>query len=177
LETISGNLKIAVSLYSEMGNPSEEREVFDGFLTGDPMFAGVAVADWRQPARDPPDIECDLADGTTLGIELTSWLDESQIGRAKKKEMMEDSFRQAIKPVPPNETEHIHLIWMDPKRRMISQDAGAFRTELLKAMEEIGQRWESEPDWESPQGFQFDRLGAYPMLKKYLDGIDVRKEK
>jgi hypothetical protein len=156
-----------------MGNPVEEKAVFEGFLTAAPMFTNVPVKEWRQPAKDPPDIECDLVDGTTVGIELTSWLDESQIGRSKKKEMMEDSFRQAITPEPPNNTEHVHLIWMDPKRRMIANDAAAFRGELLAAMEEIDRRWDSEPDWETPQGFQFDNLASYPMLKKYLDGIDV----
>jgi len=156
-----------------MGNPAEEREVFAGFVAADPMFAGVSVTDWRQPAKDPPDIECDLADGSVLGIELTSWLDESQIGRAKKKEMVEDSFRLALKPEPPNETEHVHLIWMDAKRRLASQDAPAFRAELLQAMQEIDRRWDTEPEWQTPQGFQFDGLGAYPMLKKYLEGIDV----
>jgi hypothetical protein len=156
-----------------MGNPAEERDVFAGFLNAAPMFAGIAVKDWRQPPGDPPDIECDLVDGTRLGIELTSWLDESQIGCAKKKEMMEDSFRQAINPEPPNNTEHVHLVWMDPKRRLASDDAAAFRRELLRAMEEIDRRWDSEPNWETPQGFQFDNLDAYPMLKKYLDGIDI----
>ena len=156
-----------------MGNPAEEKAVFEGFLLAAPMFAGVAVKDWRQPVHDPPDVECDLVDGTILGIELTSWLDESQIGRAKKKEMMEDSFRHAIKPEPSNNTEHVHLIWMDPKRRLAPNDAAAFRGELLRAMEEIDRRWDTEPDWETPQGFQFDNLGAYPMLKKYLDGIGV----
>ena len=115
-----------------MGNPAEEKAVFEGFLTAAPMFTGVAVKEWRQPAKDPPDIECDLVDGRKLGIELTSWLDESQIGRARKKEIMEDSFRAAMKPEPPNETEHIQLIWMFPKRRLATKDAVAFREELLK---------------------------------------------
>jgi hypothetical protein len=93
-----------------MGNPAEERDVFSGFLVALPTFANAAVTNWRQPAQDPPDIEADLADGRKVGVELTSWLDESQIGREKKVEFLEQSFRDAIKPDPPNETEHIHLV-------------------------------------------------------------------
>src|SRR5438876_966586 len=85
-----------------MGNPTEEREVFTGFLSASPMFAGAAVTDWRQPAQDPPDVDSDLAAGWKVGVELTSWLDESQIGREKKVELIEFSFRDAIKPEPPN---------------------------------------------------------------------------
>jgi hypothetical protein len=81
-----------------MGNPAEEREVFIGFLAAMPMFAGSPVADWRQPTLDPPDIEADLADSRKIAVELTSWLDESQIGREKKIEMIEASFRNALRP-------------------------------------------------------------------------------
>ena len=48
----------------------------------------------------------------------------------------------AIKPEPPNETEHIQLVWMSPRRRVRPADATNFRTELLKLMEHIDKRWE-----------------------------------
>lgn len=79
-----------------MGNPAEEREVFAGFLAAMPMFAGSPVTHCRQPAQDPPDIEVDLADSRKIAVELTSWLDESQIGRERKVEMIEASFRDAL---------------------------------------------------------------------------------
>ena len=88
-----------------------------------------------------------------MGIELTLWLDESQIGREKKVESVELSFRDALQPEPPNQTEHIRFLWMAPRRRLKRADEHAFKTELLALTEEIDRRWESEPDWQSPQGF------------------------
>lgn len=156
-----------------MGSRREEKAVFEGFLNADPMFAGVEVKKWSQPKNDPPDIETEMADGRKVGIELTSWLDESQIGREKKVEFVELSFRDAIQPEPPNQTEHILLLWMAPKRRMALTDKQAFRTELLALTEEIDQRWESEPDWQSPQGFLWVDFTRYPTLAIYLESVDV----
>lgn len=59
-----------------------------------PAFAGSPVLDWRQPANDPLDVEADLEDGRKIGLELTSWLDESQIGREKKKSPKRAAFMQ-----------------------------------------------------------------------------------
>src|ERR1017187_6875742 len=109
-----------------MGNPAEEREVFTGFLAAMPMFAGSPVTDWSHPAQDPPDIEADLADSRKIAVELTSWLDESQIGREKKVEMIEASFRDALQSEPPNNTEHIFLVWLSPKQRMRPAAKAAF---------------------------------------------------
>jgi len=156
-----------------MGNPAEERKVFDGFLEAAPMFGGIAVSGWSQPTLDPPDIECDLADGRKIGVELTSWLEESQIGRAKSIESFEKSIRDAIKPEPANATEHIQFLWMSVKRRMAPTDASAFRNGLLALIEEIDRRWDSEPDWDSPQGVQWDDFSAYPILEKYLDALEI----
>lgn len=138
-----------------MGNPAEERKVFTRFLAALPMFAGTPVTDWRQPAADPPDIEADLADVRKIGVELTSWLDESQIGQEKKVEMIEQSFREGIKPEPPNETEHISLVWLSPKQRLRPFNAALFRTELLALMEAIDEDWDNVPGSDSPQSFDW----------------------
>lgn len=156
-----------------MGNRAEEKAVFEGFLNAGPMFAGFEVKKWSQPKNDPPDIETELADGRKVGIELTSWLDESQIGREKKVEFVELSLRDAIQPEPPNQTEHIFLVWMAPKCRMAPADKPAFKTELLALTEQIDQRWESEPAWQSPQGFQWEDFTRYPTLAIYLESVDV----
>jgi len=156
-----------------MGHPAEEKEIFDNFVNADPLFAGARITNWFQPKNDPPDIECDLVDGRKIGIELTSWLEESQIGRAKIQEFLEKSIRDAIKPEPPNQTEHISLLWMFPKRRMLANDIAGFRTELLKLTEQIDRRWDSEIEWHTPQGFQWNDFSVYPMLGKYLAAIDI----
>jgi hypothetical protein len=108
-----------------------------------------------------------------MGLELTSWLEESQIGRAKFKESVEKSFRDALKPEPPNQTHNIHFLWMSPKRRMLVTDAAAFRAELLKLTEEIDRRWERETDWHTPQGFLWNEFSSYPMLRRYLEAVDI----
>lgn len=156
-----------------MGNRAEEREVFTAFLAAMPLFAGSPVADWRQPAKDPPDVEVDLADGRKVGVELTSWLDESQIGREKRAESLEFSFRDAIEPEPPNETEHIFLVWLAPKRRMVGSHRAAFRSELLDLIDIIDKNWENIPWSDSPQGFNWTDFANYQTLAKYLDSIDV----
>jgi hypothetical protein len=156
-----------------MGNPKEERDVFEAFLDAAPTFAGAAVAKWSQPMSDPPDIESELADARKIGIELTSWLDESQIGREKKIEFIEMSLREAIQPEPPNQTGNIFVVWMAPKRRMILTDRQAFKTELLALTEEIDKRWESEPEWQSPQGFLWTDFNRYATLARYLNSVDV----
>jgi hypothetical protein len=156
-----------------MGNPKAERDVFEAFLQAAPTFAGAAVANWSQPTNDPPDIEAELVDGRKVGIDLTSWLDESQIGLEKKTEFVEMSLREAIQPEPPNETEHIFNLWMTPKRHVIPADRQDFRTQLLALTEEIDKRWESEPAWQSPQGFLWTDFTRHPMLAKYLESVDV----
>jgi len=158
---------------SGVGNRAEEREVFTGFLAAMPMFAGSAVTEWRQPTQDPPDVEADLADGRKVAVELTSWLDESQIGREKKIEVMEFSFHDAIQPEPPNETEHIFVIWLAPKRRMMPADRSAFRSELLALIDAIDKDWENIPWSDSPQGFDWKDFSKYPTLSNYLDSLDI----
>jgi hypothetical protein len=156
-----------------VGNPKEEREVFTGFLAAMPMFADSPVMDWQQPAQDPPDVVADLADGRKVAVELTSWLDESQIGREKKIEMVEASFRDAIQPEPPNETEHIFLVWLAPRRRLLPADRAAFRSELLALMEAIDRDWDNIPSSDSPQGFDWKDFAKYPTLEKHLDSLDI----
>ena len=156
-----------------MGNPADEKRVFEGFLDAAPLFAGAEVTKWSQPKNDPPDIECDLVDGRKIGLELTSWLDESQIEQAKSLESLEKSIRDAIKPEPPNHTQHIYSLWMFPRRRMLATDAAAFREELLMLTEEIDRRWDGEIDWHEPRSFQWDDFSQYPTLGEHLDAVDV----
>src|ERR1039457_680528 len=62
---------------------------------------------------------------------------------------------------------------MFPKRRMVATDAAAFRAELLKVTEEIDRRWNSETDWHSAAGFQWNEFSTYPMLGKYLKAVRI----
>ena len=115
-------------------------------------------------------MECKLADDH---VELTSWLDASQIGREKNVKLIEDSFRDAIEPEPRNNTEHIFLVWLAPKRRMNPSDKVEFRAELLVLMEAIDKDWTNIPQSDSPQGFDWADFTRYPTLGKYLSSIEI----
>ena len=155
-----------------MGDPAQERRVFEAFLATVPSFAGDSVKNWHQPATDPPDIFCKLNDGRTIGLELTTWIDEAQISSVKREESVEASVRSALQPGPANDTANIRLVWMFPIRRMRGGDAAAFRMELLKLVRYVDDRWSSEPAWKSPQGFPWNDFSQYPALQKYLFSLE-----
>jgi hypothetical protein len=156
-----------------VGNPVAEKNTFTAFLAAAPDFAGEAVQNWCQPKEDPPDVACTTVSGHQVGLELTEWLDQGQMADAKSTETMEDSIRKAIRPEPPNNTEHIHLAWLLtlPKARVKPADAVAFRTELLQLVDEVDSRWDAEQDWQSPQGCWWMDFSRYQTLGKYLSQV------
>jgi hypothetical protein len=156
-----------------MGKPAEERAVFQGFLNAAPMFAGAAVSSWSSSNQQPADIECDLVGGRRVGVQLTTWLDEQQMSEAKRDECIEMSLRPALVPPPPNNTEHFFSIFVYAKARLRSADAHGFRTELLQLIADLDKQWETEPEWQSPQEFQWSDFTRYPTLVRYLDALDV----
>src|SRR5271157_676207 len=127
-----------------MGNPKEEKTVFEGFLRSAPLFAGAEVRKWYPSKQEPADIECDLADGRKVGVQLTTWLDAQQMDDAKRYEGIETSLVRALEPFPPNETEHIFVVWVYAKWRLKNADAQGFRTQLLQFIAELDKRWEHE---------------------------------
>ena len=127
-----------------MGNPAEEKRMFAAFLSSCPLFADSPVTSWAQPQKDPPDIECGLQDGRTIGLELTNWVDERQITDAKGEESLEEPFRRALHVVP-NDTEHLLLVWMCVKDRLRKGDEPALIAEMTRLMAYLDKRWETEP--------------------------------
>lgn len=107
-----------------------------------------------------------------IGLELTTWIDEGQISRAKREESIEASLRSALQSVPANDTANIRLVWMFPIRRVRGPDAAAFRTELLKLVHYIDDRWASQSAWQSPQGLPWHDFSQYPALQKYLFSLE-----
>lgn len=159
---------------SVMGNSKEEKAVFEGFLKSAPLFAGSEVKRWSPSTQEPTDIECDLVDGRKVGVQLTTWLDEQQMNDAKRHEGVEMSLVRALRPFPPNETEHIFVVWVYAKWRLKDADASGFRVQLLQLIAELDERWKNEPEWHSPQGFQVSDFSKYPILEKDLDGLEIR---
>jgi hypothetical protein len=68
-----------------------ERAVFKGFLQTRPFFAGSPIRCWIWNRKDPPDIYCWTEDGRKIGIELVSWIDETEMAVAKKIEEAEEN--------------------------------------------------------------------------------------
>ncbi len=152
-----------------MGNPAAEKAVFEKFLLAAPDFAGESVREWSQPKEDPPDILCTTVSNRKIGLELTAWLDEKQIGNIKKAESLGNAILGAAAPIPPNETKHIHLVQVLPNTsRLPGKDAEAFRAELLALISDMDGRWPDEPSWHSMQGCEWRDFAKYPVLGKYL---------
>jgi len=155
-----------------MGNPAEEKRMFTAFLNDWPLFAGSPVVSWTQPQSDPPDIACDLKDGRTIGLELTNWLNERQIASAKEQESMEEPFQRALLGVR-NETQHLKLVWMNVKERLRKEDEAALRDEMTRLMLYLDKRFESEVDWQSPQGFVWHDFAGYSTLARYFAHLHI----
>jgi hypothetical protein len=156
-----------------VGNPVAEKIIFAEFLNAAPDFGGDTIAGWGQPNQDPPDVLCTTLAGRTIGLELTGWLDQGQMSEAKGMESIERSIMTAIQPEPPNNTEHVHFAWLLtlPKTRVKPADAAAFRGELLRLIEEVDGRWDTEKWWQSPQGCPWSEFSRYPTLGKYLSQV------
>ncbi len=91
---------------------------------------------------------------------------------AKRHEGIELSLLGALEPFPPNETERIFAVWVYAKWRL--KNAEGLRAQLLQFIAELDKRWEHEPEWQCPQGFQVSDFSGYPILAKYLDALEVR---
>jgi len=155
-------------------SPGAERCIFEAFLGTVPEFAGESVAEFDRPMQDPPDIVCITArTRRQIGVELTSWLDQRQMGAAKGVEAVQESILKAIQPEPPNNTEHIQFAWLHSllRARVKPADGPALRSEFMKLVYEVDARWSSEPAWRSPQGCPWKDFLGYPTLGKYLSQV------
>lgn len=155
-----------------MGNPVEEGRIFGAFLKDCPLFAGIPVTKWAQLQKDPPDIECYLQDGRAIGVELTNWVNEQQVADAKRQESIEEPFRRALNEVP-NETQHFQLVWMNVKARLRQGCEAALKDEITRLMAYLDKRWDTELDWQSPQGIDWNDFTGYPTLARYVVNLKI----
>ena len=114
---------------NQVDKRTAEANLFKYFLTLCPDFAGGKVASWHQPTDDPPDVICHTASGDVVAVELSNWLDESQISRRKPRQQMEQLINTALGEVPENWTQNFHSVWMHPCQRI---DRASFRPEPFR---------------------------------------------
>jgi hypothetical protein len=152
-----------------------ERAIFKAFLELAPDFAGEPLADWDQPQQenDFPDIVGHGVSGRLIGAELGEWLNEEQLGAAKRKERTEESFLEAIGDQGPNETENIRYLWLHPHpgARIRPGDGPDFREQLFACIRACDRRWPNERFWRPGIQLGGDEFAEYPMLSKYLSAI------
>jgi hypothetical protein len=156
-----------------VGNPALERAAFRGFLDAEPLFAGEAISEWDLAPSDPPDVLCKTSTGRRVGLELTGWLNEDQIAAAKGIDAAQGTFLRAIAPEPPNDTEEVGMVWLSPraKARVKPADAGPFRAELLRLVQDVDAAWSKPGGRPSPQGERRNVFSQYPMLARYLEQV------
>jgi hypothetical protein len=163
---------------------NNEKLIFGSFLKAYPNLAGEidewdGVGEWyAKRALDPPphpfdkrpDIIAVTVSGKRIGIELKSWVNREQIAKARKQERIQENILKALGEQPPNETQHIGYVWLSPKQaRFDARDAIDFRTQLLRLIEEVDDKWLQRP--QQDQDYSEDRsdFTRFPILKKYLD--------
>jgi len=178
--------KLQASVAAAMNN---EKLIFDSFRKVCPDFASEPIAEWDvveeyyakralappQPPFDRrPDIIALTASGKRIGIELKSWVNREQITEARKQERIQENILKAIGEQPPNETRHIGCIWLSAKPvRFDPRDATFFQKQIFACIEQVDRNRCQKPDWELEHGEYISDFSAFPVLEKYLQGVDV----
>jgi hypothetical protein len=165
-----------------------EKPIFASFLRTCPNFAGEPIKEWDtvdewyvkrglNPPAPPfdkrPDVIAITTSGKKIGIELKSWINQSQIRPAKNQE----DFRQQILKVvgrPPNETKHVGCVRLWPKKaRFVDSDVAKFQQELFALIHEKDDDWSGKPDWNQQLMEPINDLSRFPTLQEYLNGVEI----
>ena len=151
---------------------SRERQIFQAFLDSCPLFAGEPVERWNQPDKDPPDILCSMSGGRDIGVELKSWVHESEIATKKPRRDFFESAMDTLEPQPPNKSDNISVVRLHPKNHMSRvrrQDRDGFRSEFYRLVTVVDNSWQR--DWDRPLGHYWQDFSSSPTLSKYFDGL------
>jgi hypothetical protein len=148
---------------------------WNGFLATEPNFAGESIVEWR-PGPDPPDVICQSVSKRVIGVELTTWVEHSQLTRGKTRERLERQYLEILKsesePCPKN----IGMVWLLPTgRRVKPEDVAQFRRETYSFMNQ--QNDLEEPKWGYLQGAPVNEFSTFPMLKKYMASFWIYSKK
>lgn len=151
-----------------------------------PRFVGEEMANWGD-GPDPPDVLCRTASGKEVGVEITKWVEPSQLQTGIERERLENNYLKIVQSENKARPGHIGRVFLYDKGLRIAQgDAIGFRAELFDFLERENAKpevsldpqrsippgyWETVRAWETPQGAPVSSFGAYPLLRKYLDNV------
>jgi hypothetical protein len=72
-----------------------ERAIFEALLELCSDLAGAKLASWT-PGPNPPDFVCTTESGRKIAVELTEWLHEPQIEKARALDYLEEEIRSRV---------------------------------------------------------------------------------
>lgn len=149
-----------------------ERQIFQAFLDLCPLFAAEPIERWVQPETDPPDIVCLTSAGRHVGVELKSWVHESEIATKRPRWDFFESAKEILEPQPLNESDNISVVRLHPRNHVShikQQDRSPFRSEIYRLIAVVDNSWQQ--DWDRPPGYYWRDFSSYPALSKYIDGL------
>jgi hypothetical protein len=159
----------------------DEENAWNGFKAAAPQFAGELLAsDGDGP--DPPDVMCVGKSGKRIGVELTKWLEHSQITNAKGREFFENSFLKIIDSAREPRPDRIGWVVLNPKSERVKPGHEAqFRSELFALLGKENATPDPPldeqgpplpvPIWNSPQGAPVADFIGFPTLEVYLHDV------
>ena len=164
---------------------SDEQTAWTGFLAVAPLFADEAIASWSD-GPDPPDVLCSSASGKAIGVELTKWVEHSQVTAGAGRERLEKSYLKIIASEKEPRPSHIRQVLLYNKSLRIKQaDKAEFRNQLYRFITAENAKplpefhphlqitadfWKKYRSWDEQGAFVND-FSAYPMLEKYLEKV------
>ena len=156
-----------LEVYPELADEIAEWDVVDEW------YAKRALVPPPPPFDKRPDIIAITKSGKKIGIELKSWVNREQITEARKQERIQENIRNALGEQPPNKTKHIGFVWLSPKQvRFDARDDADFREQILRLIEEFDNKLSQWPDWEQGWVYPESDFTGFPILEKYLDGVE-----
>jgi hypothetical protein len=156
-------------MYSVKPMRENERQIFEEFLKARPDFAGGPFT-W-EPGNDPPDVLCSL--GTLrVGVELAEWVDEWQIKNGKAEERERDSFEPAIRVKERAPLQNIGEIMMVVKAPLPKPEVARFREQFLAFLAKLDADWLNLEDSDDPQGLDIETFAGFPLLERYVAGLE-----
>lgn len=149
-----------------------EEANFRAFLETQAGFAGRPIKDWQR-GGDPPDVLCLDSNGERIGVELMQWVNEQQMAVSKARYALEESYLRIIRSPDESPPENLGLIWLRAKdrTRLDPTRATEFREELYGCVRQVNDAWSLHPEWNDPQGYDFEDFTGYPCLAQHLDGL------